>query len=253
MGRAYPDLVRLTSLATTPEGREVWLLTIGTEPDRIRPAVWVDGNMHAAELAGSSVALAIAEDVLRAARRARRARRCRRRSSSALREVLFYVVPRISPDGAECVLTTGRSCARCRATSASTRGQPRWMPTTSTATASSLAMRVHDPGGELVEAREFPGLLVERTLEDEGPFYKVYPEGGIEHFDGKRIPSPYFLGDNPIDLNRNFPWSWAPAHEQVGAGAVPGERARGARRRRVRDARTRDLRVAATSTRSAAC
>ena len=44
-------------------------------------------------------------------------------------------------------------------------------------------MRVQDPGGELVEAREFPGLLVERTLEDEGPFYKLYPEGMIEHFD----------------------------------------------------------------------
>ena len=35
----------------------------------------------------------------------------------------------------------------------------------------------------LVEAREFPGLLVERSIEDEGPFYKLYPEGLIEHFD----------------------------------------------------------------------
>src|SRR4051812_44090871 len=62
---AYPDLCRLTSLAKTPEGRDIWLLTVGPEPDRIRPAVWVDGNVHAAELAGSSVALAIAEDALR--------------------------------------------------------------------------------------------------------------------------------------------------------------------------------------------
>src|SRR6188508_671829 len=63
---AYPILVRLTSLAKTPEGRDVWLVTIGPEPDRLRPAVWADGNLHAAELAGSSVALAIAEDALRA-------------------------------------------------------------------------------------------------------------------------------------------------------------------------------------------
>src|SRR6476659_935491 len=62
---AYPHLVRLTSLATTPEGRNVWLVTIGPEPDRIRPAVWADGNMHAAEVAGTSVALSIAEDALR--------------------------------------------------------------------------------------------------------------------------------------------------------------------------------------------
>src|SRR5512143_3064894 len=63
---AYPQLVRLTSLAKTPEGRDVWLFTIGPQPDRIRPAVWCDGNIHAAELAGSSVALSIAEDALRA-------------------------------------------------------------------------------------------------------------------------------------------------------------------------------------------
>jgi hypothetical protein len=62
----YPQLVRLTSLVKTPEGRDVWMVTIGPEPDRIRPAVWADGNVHAAELAGSSVALAIAEDALRA-------------------------------------------------------------------------------------------------------------------------------------------------------------------------------------------
>ncbi len=63
---AYPHLVRLTSLAKTPEGRDLWLLTLGEDPDRVRPTAWVDGNMHASELAGSSVALAIAEDVLRA-------------------------------------------------------------------------------------------------------------------------------------------------------------------------------------------
>src|SRR5688572_28234216 len=62
---AFPHLVRLTALCTKAEGREQWLLTAGPGPVRARPSVWVDGNMHASELAGSSVALAIAEDVLR--------------------------------------------------------------------------------------------------------------------------------------------------------------------------------------------
>jgi len=218
---AYPQLVRLKSLARTPEGRDVWLLAIGTDPDRVRPAVWVDGNVHAGELAGSSCALAIAEDVLRLhlepdslelppAMLAR------------LRDVLFYVVPRISPDGAECVMTTGRSVRSVPRDARVERGQPRWIPRDIDGDGLALAMRIKDPGGELVDAAEMPGLLVERTLEDEGPFYKVYPEGVIEHFDGKRVPSPYFLGDNPIDLNRNFPWSWAPGHEQVGAGPFAG-------------------------------
>src|SRR5690348_10246659 len=61
----FSDVCRLRSLGKTPEGREMWLLVIGRDPDRVRPAVWVDGNMHASELCGSSVALAIAEDMLR--------------------------------------------------------------------------------------------------------------------------------------------------------------------------------------------
>ena len=54
---AFPDFVRKESLGTSLEGREIWLLKIGKDPDRIRPAVWVDGNMHASELCGSSLAL----------------------------------------------------------------------------------------------------------------------------------------------------------------------------------------------------
>jgi hypothetical protein len=214
---AYPDLARVSSLARTPEGREVWLLTIGRDPDRIRPAVWAGGNVHAAELAGSSVALSIAEDALRLHVDPTSVD-LPRPIMERLREVLFYVVPRISPDGAECVMRTGRSVRSVPRDTRVERGQPRWIPGDVDGDGLALAMRVRDPGGELVEAPEMPGLLVERTLEDEGPFYKVYPEGLIEHFDGKRIPSPFFLGDNPIDLNRNFPWQWAPAHEQIGAG-----------------------------------
>jgi Zinc carboxypeptidase len=213
----FPGLCRLTSLARTPEGRDVWLLAIGPEPDRIRPAVWVGGNIHAAELAGSSVALAIAEDALRVHLEPASVELAPA-ILERLRDVLFYVVPRISPDGAEHVLRTGRSLRSVPRDARVERGRPRWAIGDLDGDGLAFAMRVPDPGGELVEAHEFPGLLVERTIEDAGPFYKLYPEGRIENFDGKRIPSPFFLGDNPIDLNRNFPWSWAPGHEQIGAG-----------------------------------
>ena len=213
----YPDICRMMSVARTPEGRDIWLLTVGPEPDRIRPAVWVDGNMHAAELAGSSVALAIAEDILRLHLEPETLD-VPAPLIDRLRDVLFYVMPRVSPDGAECVLQTGRTVRSVPRDARVERGHPRWMLGDIDGDGLSLAMRVKDPGGELVEAPEFPGLLVERTLEDEGPFYKIYPEGRIEHFDGKRIPSPYFMADNPIDLNRNFPWGWAPQYEQPGAG-----------------------------------
>ncbi len=218
---AYPTFCKVTSLAKTPEGRDVWLLTIGRDLERIRPAAWVDGNMHAAELAGSSVALAIAEDALRlhVEPNSLEAQELPTPIAQRLRDILFYVVPRISPDGAEAVLTSGRSVRSVPRDHRIERGAPRWLNEDIDGDGQIRSIRIKDPGGELVEAKEMPGLLVERTIEDEGPFYKLYPEGRIEHFDGKTIPSPFFLGDNPIDLNRNFPWSWAPHHEQIGAGA----------------------------------
>jgi len=217
---AYPTVCRITSIAKTPEGRDVWLLVIGAEPDRIRPAVWVDGNMHAAELAGCSVALAIAEDVLRLHVEPD-ALDLPPPLAERIRDVLFYVVPRISPDGAEHVLKQGRVVRSVPRDERVHRGQPRWTAGDLDGDGLALAMRIPDPTGELVDAPEFPGLLVERTLEDSGPFYKLYPEGTIEHWSGRAIPSPNFLSDNPIDLNRNFPYAWAPHHEQIGAGAFP--------------------------------
>src|SRR6185436_2659405 len=96
---AYPTLVRLERLGTTPEGRAQWLVVIGPEPERIRPAVWVDGNMHASELAGSNVALALAEDMLRLHLEGT-VHDLPQVIADRLREVLFYVLPRMSPDGA---------------------------------------------------------------------------------------------------------------------------------------------------------
>src|SRR3954470_22288465 len=138
---AYPSLVRLTSLAKTPEGRDVWLITIGPEPDRIRPAVWADGNVHAAELAGSSVALSIAEDALRAHLEPD-ALDLPRPVVDRMRDVLFYIVPRVSPDGAECVLKTGRSVRSVPRDARVHKGQPRWIPGDIDGNGLALAMRV---------------------------------------------------------------------------------------------------------------
>ena len=217
----HPAVCRLRSIGKTPEGRDLWLLVLGKDPDRVRPAIWVDGNMHASELCGSSVALAIAEDVLRLHTEAAPPHELAPAIARRLQDVLFYVLPRVSPDGAEAVLTTGRYVRSVPRDERPDRQVPRWRSHDVDGDGLALVMRVADATGEFVEAREFPGLLVARELEDEGPFYKVYPEGTIDHWDGHTIPTPVFVGDNPVDLNRNFPWSWAPAHEQIGAGPYP--------------------------------
>ena len=219
---AFPNVAALTSLGKSGEGRDIWMITIGPQPERVRPAVWVDGNLHAGELAGSSAALAIAEDALRLHLEPDAPLRDLPDHVRAhLRDVLFYVVPRISPDGAEAVLKTGRAIRSVPRDDRPHRQHPRWIQQDVDGDGLALSMRVVDPAGELVESAEVPGLLLPRRIEDKGPYYKVYPEGIIEHFDGHHIPDPAFTADNDPDLNRNFPWSWRPEPEQLGAGAYP--------------------------------
>lgn len=218
---AFPSLARRESIAKSPEGRDLWLLTIGPEPDRARPSVWVDGNMHASELAGSSVALAIAEDALRLHLDPESTPRGMSAVAAAkLREVRFYVLPRMAPDGAEAVLTDGRY-VRSNPREHVAKRSARWRGCDVDGDGRAMVMRVEDPGGEFVAAAEFPGLLVPRRIDDPGPYFKVYPEGVIEGFDGDHVPTPTYLSDNDTDLNRNFPWSWRPEPEQLGAGPYP--------------------------------
>jgi hypothetical protein len=200
----------------------LWLLTVGPQPDDKRPAVWVDGNMHAAELCGSSVALAIAEDMLRFHAEGVAPQGLSPGVCDGLQETLFYVMPRVSPDGAERMLGESRYVRSNTRDDRPDEGRSFWRAQDLDGDGQAFAMRVEDPTGEFVESAEVRNLMLPRTLDDEGSFYKLYPEGVIENYDGKTIPSPSFLSDSPTDLNRNFPWAWAPEHEQMGAGAFPG-------------------------------
>ena len=228
--KQYPDIARVTSIGKTAGGRDIPLLAIGRNPAEARPAVWIDGNMHASEVCGSSVALAMAEDILALHQGAAEVggKPFPAHMAEAIRDTLFYVVPRISPDGAEEVLKIGRYVRSSPVNDRCDKGHAYWESADIDGDGTAGYMRRQDPDGELVEMRDengkplVPPVMGPRMPEDTGPYFRLYPEGRIANFDGRNIPPPFFLSDNLYDFNRNFPYAWAPEPQQVGAGHYPG-------------------------------
>jgi hypothetical protein len=216
----YPAIVRLESIGATEEGRSLWLLTLGANPELEQPSVWIDGNMHATELAGSCAALEIAWRKIQLHEDPTAEPSLPAHIRESLRRTRFFVLPRICPDGAETVLKTGRYVRSNPRDNKPDAKTARWKAQDLDGDGLSLNMRVESETGEFVESKAVPGYLVPRELEDEGPFYKVYPEGIIENFTGE-VPTSTLFDGNDVDLNRNFPHTWYAEPKQAGAGRYP--------------------------------
>jgi len=215
---ARPELVERLVIGHSHEGREIVALALtcqATGRHADKPALWVDGNIHAAELLASTAALYYLHRLLSGYG-----------EDAAITRLLdtrtVYLVPRLNPDGAELALAE-----RPRHIRSSTRRYP-WdelpvdglTPEDIDGDGRILAMRVRDPHGGWKSHPEQPRLLVAREPgEFGGTYYRLMPEGLIQDYDGFMVR----VNRDPegLDLNRNFPEAWRPEKEQLGAGPYP--------------------------------
>lgn len=208
----FPDLVELTSIGKSHEGRDIWMLTVtdrGTGPADEKPAFWCDGNIHASEVSATTAVLKILHLLVTV-------------QAEILKERAFYLVPRLCPDGAEWALADVPRIVR-----SSTRRYP--FPEDDPygleredidGDGRILSMRIPDPNGPWKIAEEEPRLLKRRDPgERGGTYYRLLHEGRFHNWDGMRM-RPQRIAEG-LDMNRNFPSAWRPEHEQAGAGPFP--------------------------------
>ncbi len=214
----FPDLVRLESLGKSYEGRDVWLATVTnfkTGPAEEKPALWVDGNIHATEVSPSSACLYLIERLTAGYGQDETVTRC-------LDTRAFYVCPRVNPDGAEWLLADEPRLIR-----SSTRPYPYDEDPLEGLEEKDvdgdgrlLWMRIKDPNGPWKAHPDEPRLMIRREPEEvAGDFYWIFPEGVIKNYDGYLFSVP--PKKEGLDLNRNFPSEWRSEVQQAGAGPFP--------------------------------
>ncbi len=213
----YPRLAQLSELGKSHEGQPIWLLTLtnqDTGPDTGKPALWIDANIHATEITGTTTSLRIAQALLSGHGSDERATRL-------LDNAVYYIVPRLNPDGARLAMSDNPRFIRSGVRPYPFDEKQEGLHSQDIdGDGRILQMRVPDANGEW-KVSSLDARLLEKRSPDEhgGQYYRLFNEGLLEDFDGYliKVPRPH----QGLDFNRNFPAQWRTESEQAGAGPFP--------------------------------
>lgn len=192
------DAASVEAIGSSHDGRDLWLVTIGSPggaPIDERPGVLIVGNLSGDHLAGSALALGTIRYLLTSDDEA---------VAEALANRVFYVVPRLNPDGAEAVLAAVRSDRRGNARPVDDDNDGR----TDEDGGDDLngdgmitMMRVADPYGDFIVDPDEPRLMKRAdAAKGEQGAWTVYVEGRDDDGDGFYNED----GAGGVDLDRNF-------------------------------------------------
>ncbi|MDR1795095.1 MAG: zinc carboxypeptidase [Erysipelotrichaceae bacterium] len=209
----FPGYTRLSSLATSKEGREIWLLEItdlSTGDFSEKPGYFLNGHVHAGEVSGTMTTLYFLDALFTNLKSDRGV-------SDLLKNTTFYVIPRPVVDGAEYYLTTPDTLRSVNEYYPYQEDQDGIIPKDLDGDGVIRTMLVKSPYGVWKKEKDDPRILTRRLPDDiKGVFYNAYMEGLIKGYKGEEPqPAPAKYG---LDLNRNFPYKWETANIQQGSG-----------------------------------
>lgn len=208
----HPGLVKISSIGKSHEGRDIWLATVtdfSTAAPEDKPAFWVDGNIHASEVSASSASLKVIDLLVT-------------KNQELLKSRVFYICPRLNPDGAEWALADTPKIIR-----SGTRPYPYDEEDIAgleridiDGDGRVLNMRIKDQNGPWKISEDEPRLMKRREPgETGGTYYRLLPEGLFHNWDGLTMRA--HKGKQGLDFNRNYPSGWRGEWEQHGAGPYP--------------------------------
>jgi len=214
---ARPNLVAIESIGTTPQGRSIWFLTITNKKTGAaidKPALVVDGNMHATEWGGGVAAMHFVWTLL-----------SRYGSDERVTRLLdtrtVYVNPRMTPDGVEETLHEGRFIRSVARSYPPGPTPPGIYASDIDGDGRSVFMRYRDPNGPWKVPAADPRLMVPRAPDETGgDYWRVLPEGMIADYNGVTIGDP--PARDPLDFGANFPADLGTAPPSKTAGPFPG-------------------------------
>ncbi|NNK63893.1 MAG: hypothetical protein HKO98_11885 [Gemmatimonadetes bacterium] len=214
---AYPELTEVQEIGRSFLGQPLMVITITNEatgPAHEKPALYVDGGLHAAELTGSSVATHFLSHLISEYGRDPQVTRL-------LDTRTFYVRPKFAPDGSDLVLTTDQSLrSSVNPVDQDGDGVADEDPANDLDGDGWITqMRWPDDDGDWYADPDDTRIMrrVDGPVPAGAQRYSVDGEGIDDDGDGRRDED----GIGGLDLNRNFPRNWEPQHLQPGAGDFP--------------------------------
>lgn len=222
LAEAYPDLIELRSIGKSLEGRDMWLAIVtspdvkkGTEDHTNKPAMWIDGAIHANEIQATEVVLYSLWYLTK-----------EYGHNDQLTELLdnttFYMLPMVNPDSRAAWFSEP-------ATPHYPRGNQRPVDDDGDGLfdedpgndldgdGSITQMWKKDPGGRYIRDRKDPRIFTRVGPDEQGEWTYMGNEGIDDDGDG-RLNEDWPGGD---DMNRNWPADWKPGYIQRGAGPYP--------------------------------
>ncbi|MEO1479926.1 MAG: M14 family metallopeptidase [Bacteroidota bacterium] len=217
LAEAYPDLIELRTIGTSGQGRDL-IIAIITRPGddhTAKPAMWIDGSIHANEVQATEVVLYSLwylatyydhNDTI----------------TDLLDDYAFYMMPIVSPDS-RAKWFEGPSTPHNRRSNQMPRDNDRdglidEDPAEDLDGDGSITqMWKRDPRGEWIRDRFDDRVFTRVPAGEFGDWTYLGSEGIDDDGDGRTNED----GTDGHDMNRNWPADWQPDYVQFGAGAYP--------------------------------